>query len=73
MSRKAKAFWVTVVLGAVLAVAVADENWLMAAVVGAALVASLWIFVHVYPRDLAPPADRRHEATLRRKAGLKPH
>ena len=73
MSRKAKAFWVTVVLGAVLAVAVADENWLMAPIVGAAVVASLWIFVHAYPRDLAPPADRRHEATLRRKAGLKPH
>lgn len=73
MSRKAKAFWITVVLGAVLAMAAAEENWPMAAIVGAAVVASLWVFVHAYPRDLAPPADRRHENTLRRKAGLKPH
>jgi hypothetical protein len=73
MTRKTKAFWVSVVFGAILAVAVADENWPMAAIIGAILVATLWIFVHVFPRDLAPPADRRHENTLRRKAGLKPH
>jgi len=73
VSRKAKAFWVTVALGAVLAITAAEENWPMAAIIGAAVVASLWIFVHAYPRDLAPPADRRHEKTLRRKAGLKPH
>lgn len=72
MTRKAKAFWLSILLGAILAVAVADENWMMAAVVGAAIVASLWVFVHAYPRDAAPPADRRHENTLRRKAGLKP-
>lgn len=72
MTRKAKAFWLSVALGAVIAVAVAEENWPMAAIAGAAIVATLWIFVHAYPRDLAPPADRRHENTLRRKAGLKP-
>lgn len=73
MTRKTKAFLVSVVLGAILAVAVVDENWPMAAIIGAVLVATVWIFVHAYPRDLAPPADRRHENTLRRKAGLKPH
>lgn len=73
MTRKTKAFWVSVILGAVLAVAVAEENWLMAAIIGAILMATLWVFVHAFPRDLAPPADRRHENTLRRKAGLKPH
>jgi hypothetical protein len=73
MTRKTKAFWLSVVLGAVIAVALAEENWLMAAIAGAAIVVTLWIFVHAYPRDLAPPADRRHENTLRRKAGLKPH
>jgi hypothetical protein len=73
MTRKTKAFWVSVVLGAVLAVALAEENWPMAAIIGAILVATLWVFVHAFPRDLAPPADRRHENTQRRKAGLKPH
>jgi len=73
MTRKTKAFWLSVALGAVIAVALAEENWLMAAIAGAAIVVTLWIFVHAYPRDLAPPADRRHENTLRRKAGLKPH
>lgn len=71
--RKPKLFLVTVLLGALLAVAVADDNWLLAAAFGAALVASLWVFVHAYPRDAAPPADRRHEATVRRKSGLKPY
>jgi len=73
MTRKTKAFWGSVVFGAVAAVALVEENWLMAAIAGAAIVVALWIFVHAYPRDLAPPADRRHENTLRRKAGLKPH
>jgi len=73
MTRKAKAFWLSILLGAIFAVAIADENWMMAAIVGAVIVASLWVFVHAYPRDIAPPADRRHENTLRRKAGLKPH
>ena len=71
--RKPKVFLVTILLGALLAVTVAEDNWLLAGVFGAALVASLWLFVHAYPRDAAPPADRRHEATLRRKSGLKPY
>ncbi|HEX7727104.1 MAG TPA: hypothetical protein VF410_11165 [Rhizomicrobium sp.] len=73
MTRKTKAFGISVLLGAILAVAVAEENWPMAAIVGAAVAVTLWIFAHAYPRDLAPPADRRHENTQRRKAGLRPH
>jgi chromate transport protein ChrA len=72
MSRKTKAFWTTVVLGAVLAVAVAESNWMLAAILGAGLVVTLWILTHAYPVDIAPPADRRHENTQRRRAGLKP-
>lgn len=70
---KTKIFGITVLLGAILAIAVAESNWIMAAVIGASLVAVLWLFAHSYPRDAAPPADRRHENTMRRKAGLKPH
>ena len=73
MTRKTKAVGFTVLFGAVLAVAVAESNWIMAAIIGACVVASIWVFTHAYPRDLAPPADRRHENTLRRKAGLKPN
>ena len=71
MTRKAKAFWASITVGAGLAVAVADSNWILAAIMGATLVATLWIFTHAYPIDIAPPADRRHENTQRRKAGLK--
>ena len=60
-------------MGAVLAVAVAESNWIVAAIIGACVVASIWVFTHAYPRDLAPPADRRHENTQRRRAGLKPN
>jgi hypothetical protein len=71
MTRKAKAFWVSLIVGAGLAIAVADSNWMLAAVMGVALTATLWIFTHAYPHDIAPPADRRHENTQRRRAGLK--
>jgi hypothetical protein len=65
MTRKAKAFWISIGVG--------DSNWILAAIMGAILVVTMWIFTHAYPRDAAPPADRRHENTLRRKAGLKPN
>ena len=71
MSKKAKAFWISVAAGAGLAVAVADSNWMLAAIMGALLVVTLWIFTHAYPHDIAPPVDRRHENTQRRRAGLK--
>ncbi len=71
--RKLTAFGLTILLGAALAIFTAESNWLLAAFMGACLVATLWIFVHAYPADIAPPADRRHENTQRRRAGLKPH
>jgi hypothetical protein len=71
MTRKAKAFWASVAVGALLAISVADSNWMLAAIMGAVLVVTLWIFTHAYPHDIAPPADRRHENTQRRRAGLK--
>jgi hypothetical protein len=43
---------------------------MLAAIIGALFVVTLWILVHAYPRDAAPPADRRHENTQRRKAGM---
>ena len=73
MTRKAKAFWISTAAGGLLAIAVADSNWILAAIMGAILVVTLWIFTHAYPHDLAPPADRRHANTQRRKAGLKPN
>jgi hypothetical protein len=71
MTRKAKAFWISIVVGAGLAVAVADSNWPLAAIMGAVLVVTVWIFTHAYPHDIAPPADRRHENTQRRRTGMK--
>ena len=71
--RNLKLFAVTVLLGVVLVIAFAEDNWIMAAIVGATVVATAWLVAHVFPRDLAPPADRRHENTQRRRAGLKPH
>jgi len=71
MTRKAKAFWVSVVTGAGLAVAIVDSNLILAAIMGALFVVTLWIFTHAYPNDIAPPSDRRHENTQRRKAGMK--
>ncbi len=47
---------------------VAESNWLLAAVVGMGLGGLFFVFTHAYPTDLAPPADRRHENTLRRRA-----
>jgi hypothetical protein len=68
--RKLKVFGITVLLGAVFAVVFVESNWLLAAIIGALLVVTLWIFVHAYPHDIAPPADRRHENTQRRRARM---
>ncbi len=71
--KKAKVFGLTVLLGAGLAVALAESNLMLAAICGAFLVVTTWIFVHAYPGDIAPPADRRHENTQRRRANLRPN
>ena len=54
-------------LGAVALVAAVESDWLIAAATGAGLGVMVAFLVHVYPHDVAPPADRRHEATQRRK------
>ncbi|HEY0106515.1 MAG TPA: hypothetical protein VGB91_10555 [Rhizomicrobium sp.] len=66
--RKSTVFAVCATLGAVLAVYLSESDWVMAAITGAALGLSTALFVYVYPADAAPPADRRHEASMRRKA-----
>jgi MFS family permease len=66
--RKRTWFAICVGLGAVLLLVLAESNWLLAAVVGMGLGAAAFMFVHAYPGDIAPPADRRHENTQRRRA-----
>jgi hypothetical protein len=55
-------------LGAGTLTLLADSNWLLAGVVGVGLGAIVFIFIHAYPNDIAPPADRRHENTVRRRS-----
>ena len=64
--RKRTIYAICAVLGAVLLVAVAVSNWLLALITGAGLGLTAALMVHAYPNDVAPPADRRHEATQRR-------
>ena len=54
-------------LGAVALVAAAESDWLLAAFMGAGLGLTVALVVHSYPNNIAPPADRRHEATQRRR------
>jgi hypothetical protein len=54
-------------LGAVLLVASVESDWLIAAITGAGLGLIVALVAHAYPHDIAPPADRRHENTQRRK------
>ena len=68
--RKRVFYTVCAFLGAVALVAAAESDWLLAAIMGAALGLPFALVAHSYPHDIAPPADRRHEATQRRK-GLK--
>ena len=66
--RKRVLFAILAGLGAMIMVVFADSNWLLAAIVGVGLGAMVFTFVHAYPHDIAPPSDRRHENTLRRRA-----
>jgi len=66
--RKRVMFAILAGLGAMLMVVFADSNWLLAAIVGVGLGAVVFTFVHAYPHDIAPPSDRRHENTQRRRA-----
>jgi len=67
MMRKRTVFATCAVLGAILLLWVAESDWLLAVVTGVALGLSTALFVYVYPHDAAPPSDRRHEATQRRR------
>lgn len=64
--RKRTMYAICAVLGAALLLAVAESDWLLAAIIGAGLGLTAALMVHAYPHDVAPPADRRHEATQRR-------
>lgn len=55
-------------IGAMTLLMFAESNWILAAVVGMGLGFLIWMFTHSYPNDIAPPSDRRHENTLRRRA-----
>ena len=54
--------------GAITLLLLAESNWLLAALVGMGLGGIVFVFTHTYPHDIAPPSDRRHENTLRRRA-----
>jgi hypothetical protein len=66
--RKRTLFGLCVAFGALLLALLADSNWALAAIVGIGLGAMIFMFVHAYPNDIAPPSDRRHENTQRRRA-----
>ncbi len=65
--RKRVAFGILMLLGMVLLVAVSESNWPLAAVMGVVLGAAVAVTIYAYPHDAAPPADRRHEASQRRR------
>jgi hypothetical protein len=66
--RKRTLFAVLTGAGAMILIVLANSNWLLAALVGIGLGGVGFVFVHAYPHDIAPPSDRRHENTLRRRA-----
>ena len=65
--KKRVVFAIFMFIGMVLLVAVAESNWFLAAIIGVVLGGFLAFALHAFPRDAAPPADRRHEATQRRR------
>lgn len=66
--RKRTKFGFYVALGAIVVLVLANSNWLLAAVIGMGLGAVMFVFTHAYPNDIAPPSDRRHENTVRRRS-----
>jgi hypothetical protein len=67
MMRKRTKLGICAALGAMILVLAAESNPLLAAVVGMGVGAIVFIFTHAYPNDIAPPSDRRHENTVRRR------
>jgi hypothetical protein len=64
---KRSLYTVCAVLGALALVGAAESDWLLAALMGAGLGITVALVIHAYPHDIAPPADRRHEETQRRR------
>ena len=65
--RKRIVFAIFMFLGMVLLVSAAESNWFMAAIMGVVMGGFLAFALYAFPHDAAPPADRRHEATQRRR------
>jgi 4-hydroxybenzoate polyprenyltransferase len=66
--RKRIVFAILMLLGMILLIAVAESNWPLAGLIGLGLGATVAMLIFTYPNDIAPPADRRHENTQRRRA-----
>ena len=69
--RKRFLYLICAFFGAIALVAGAESDWLWAALMGAMIGVTFALMAHAYPHDIAPPADRRHENTRRRREGLK--
>lgn len=67
MMRKRMKLGICAAFGAMVLLLAAESNPLLAAAVGMGLGAIVFIFTHAYPNDIAPPSDRRHENTVRRR------
>ncbi len=65
--RKRTMYALCAIFGAVALLALSESDWILAMVMGACLGLSVAFMVHAYPNDIAPPSDRRHEATQRRR------
>ncbi len=70
--RKRTKYALSAILGALVFPVIAQMNdWPLALLVGAGIGVTIALVVHAYPDDIAPPSDRRHENTQRRKTAAK--
>jgi len=70
--RKRTKYAISAIIGALVFAVLAEMNdWPLALLVGAGIGLTIALVMHAYPNDIAPPADRRHENTQRRKASAK--
>jgi cyanate permease len=67
MMRKRTMYGICALLGAIGLIAFAESDWFLAAIMGAGLGLTFALMVHSYPNDIAPPSDRRHENSQRRR------
>ncbi|MBV9991874.1 MAG: hypothetical protein JOZ72_11345 [Alphaproteobacteria bacterium] len=65
--RKRTKLGICAALGAMVLLLAASSNPILAAVVGMGVGVIVFVFTHAYPNDIAPPSDRRHENTVRRR------